>query len=367
MAKEIIKSHGGLDYSKLKERGLNPEEIVDFSVSINPYPVHESILSAVRECSLIRYPDSTAYDLREKIAHNEKCSPREILAVNGTSQGIHLIGEAFLTEKTTSLIASPAYSQYKNISLLKKSIVLEINCTPQTNFRHSIEEITSAIKENKPKIFWICNPNNPTGSYIPKEEMKRIEKAAIESGTIVVIDEAYVAFTKDSLRFRDISPNILRLNSMTKDYGIPGLRLGYIHGDRELLNIIAEYQPEWSISAPAQKAGIACLDEYEYYSGTWSAVRDECERFRGELEKLNLKPIETESNFFMVRLGNRDSLPSSPQGYASQLQIELESKMMQIRDCSSFGYPDYIRIGIHSRDNNNKLIQAIKEAAYIWE
>ncbi len=367
MAKQIIKSHGGLDYSELKKKGLDPEEIIDFSVSINPYPIHESILNAVRECSLIRYPDSSAFELREKIANMEKCSPEEILAVNGTSQGIHLIGEAFLSESTTSLIASPAYSQYKNISLLKKSRVLEINCSPKTNFHHSIEEITHSIRENKPKILWLCNPNNPTGSYIPKDEMKLIEKAAIEADTIVVVDEAYVAFTNDSLRFRDISPNILRLNSMTKDYGIPGLRLGYIHGDRELLNTISDYQPEWSISAPAQKAGIACLNEYKYYSGTWRSVREECERFRGELEKLSLKTIETESNFFMVRLGNRNSSHSHEQGYASLLQAELDSKMMQIRDCSSFGYPDYIRIGVHSRENNNRLIQAIKEADFIWE
>lgn len=367
MAKQVKKSHGGLDYSKLKERGLNPEEIIDFSVSINPYPVHESILNAVRECSLIRYPDSSAYELREKIAHIEKCSPQEILAVNGTSQGIHLIGEACLSDKTTTLIASPAYSQYKNISLLKKSRIVEVLSTPKTNFQHSIKEIIDSIRENKPKIVWICNPNNPTGRYIPKEEMKLIEKAAIGTDTIVVVDEAYVAFTNDSLRFRDISPNILRLNSMTKDYGIPGLRLGYIHGDRALLKKIADYQPEWSISAPAQKAGIACLNEYEYYSGTWRAVRDECERVRGEFEKINLKTIKTESNFFMVRLGNRLSIPSSEQGYASLLQAELESQMMQIRDCSSFGYPDYIRIGIHSRENNNKLIRAIKKAAFIWE
>lgn len=367
MAKQIKKTHGGLNYSKLKERGLNPEEILDFSVSINPYPVHESVLRAVRNCSLIRYPDSTADDLREKIARSENCSPEEILAVNGTSQGIHLIGEAFLSEKSTSLIASPAYSQYKNISLLKKSRVLEVKCTPETKFQHSIEEITRSVRQYKPQILWICNPNNPTGSYIPRDAMTLIEKAAIETNTIIVIDEAYVAFTNETLRFRDISPNILRLNSMTKDYGIPGLRLGYIHGDKGLIKTISDYQPEWSISAPAQKAGIACLGEYEYYSGTWRAVREECGRFRGELEKLNLKTIETESNFFMVRLGSRGEPGHSEPGYASLLQMELEGKMMQIRDCSSFGYPDYIRIGVHSRENNDALLQAIKEAVHIWE
>jgi histidinol-phosphate aminotransferase len=366
LAKHIKKTHGGLDYSRLKERGLNPDEIIDFSVSINPYPVHESIMKAVRNCSLIRYPDSTAFDLREKIAEREKCSAHEILAVNGTSQGIHLIGEAFLNEKTTTLIAAPAYSQYKNISRLMKSTVIEMKSTPATDFNHSASEIIESIRKYKPKIIWLCNPNNPTGTYIDNIKMKSIEKAAIESGTIVVLDEAYVAFTREELRFRDISSNILRLNSMTKDYGIPGLRLGYIHGDRELLKTISDFQPEWSISAPAQQAGIACLDEKDYYAGTWRAVKEECERFRKELGLLGLKVLETESNFFMLRLGNRENL-SEETGYASLLQAELDNKMMQIRDCSSFGYPDYIRIGVLSRENNDKLLQAISETAYIWE
>ena len=365
MAKHIKKTHGGLDYSKLKERGLNPEEIIDFSVSINPYPVHESIIRAVRSCSLIRYPDSSALDLREKIAERENCSVNEILAVNGTSQGIHLIGEAFLNEETTALIAAPAYSQYKNISRLKKSNIIELKCTPETMFTHSIEEITSTIKIIRPKIFWLCNPNNPTGNYIDKTKMKLIQQSALESGTIVVLDEAYVAFTREELRFRDISTNILRLNSMTKDYGIPGLRLGYIHGERELLKKISDYQPEWSLSAPAQQAGIACLEEREYYSRTWKDVKEECERFREKLKLLGLHVLETESNFFMVKLGDRENV-SDGTGFASLLQRELDPKMMQIRDCSSFGYPDYIRIGVHSRENNDKLIQAIREAVHIW-
>jgi len=366
LAKHIKKTHGGLDYSRLKERGLNPEEILDFSVSINPYPVHKNVIKAVRNCSLVRYPDSSALDLRVKIAEREDCSANEVLVVNGTSQGIHLIGEVFLNEKTNTLIAAPAYSQYKNISRLKKSTVIELKCTPETNFNHSIEEITSSIKKYRPKIFWLCNPNNPTGTYIDNLKMQSIQQAAMEAGTIVVLDEAYVAFTSDELRYRDLSPNILRLNSMTKDYGIPGLRLGYIHGERELLKMISDYQPEWSISAPAQQAGIACLEEREYYSGTWKDVKKECERFRQELKLSGLHVLETESNFFMVKLGDRE-INSEQRGYASQLQRELDSKKMQIRDCSSFGYPDYIRIGVHSRENNDKLIQAIREAVPIWE
>lgn len=366
MAKLIENTHGGLDYLNLKEKGLRPEDIIDFSVSINPHPVHERILAAVRNCSLIRYPDSSALDLRKKIAQLEKCSAQEILAVNGTSQGIHLIGEALLNENTTSLIASPAYSQYKNISNLKKSKIIELKSTPETDFNHSVEDIIKSIYEFKPKIFWLCNPNNPTGTFIDNEKLRSIEKAAVEVGTIIVLDEAYIAFTQEKLRFRNISSHVLRLNSMTKDYGIPGLRLGYIHGDREFLKTIALHQPEWSLSAPAQQAGIACLNEREYYSGTWRDVVVECERFRFELQKLGLIVMETEANFFMVRLGNRESC-NNETGYAALLQIELDKHKMQVRDCSSFGYPDYIRIGIHSRENNDKLIEVIKEAVSIWQ
>jgi len=366
LSKDLKKAHGGLDYSRLKKRGLNPDEVIDFSVSINPVPVHENILNAVRNCSLIRYPDSSAYDLREKIAQYENCSVDEILAVNGTSQGIHLIGETFLDSSSTVLIASPAYSQYKSISLLKKSRIIEIQSDPENDFKPDVQKIIDSIRNIKPDIFWICNPNNPTGTYIGKNEMGEIGRAAIEADTIVVIDEAYVAFTNKDLRFKESTSNILRLNSMTKDYGIPGLRLGYIHGEKGLLNSIADHQPEWSLSAPAQQAGIACLEENEYYSASWIDVKRECEDFRKELMKLDLKVYETESNFFMVKLGNRQSVPENERGYASILQESLEKYNMQIRDCSSFGYPDHIRIGVHSAENNRKLLEAIKKEIHLW-
>jgi histidinol-phosphate aminotransferase len=367
LSRHIKKIHGGLDYSQLKKKGIRPEDIIDFSVSINPFPIHKSVIKAVKNCSLIRYPDSAAFDLREKIALLENCTVDEILVVNGTSQGINLIGEAFLDSNSTVLIASPAYSQYKNISLLKKAKIIEIQSDVSKNFNHDVKKIIATIEEKKPTIFWLCNPNNPTGTYIPKDKMEQIETAAIKTGTIVVVDEAYVAFTNKDLRFKKVSPKILRLNSMTKDYGIPGLRLGYIHGDSDILKSIADYQPEWSISSPAQKAGIACLKEYNYYSSTWTAVKEECERIRLSLKQLGLQVYETESNFFMVKLGNRESVPPGKTGYASLLQKALEKKKIQIRDCSSFGYGDHIRIGVHSRKNNEKLYEAIKGEISIWE
>lgn len=366
MDKDMKKSHGGLDYSRLKEKGLDPGDIIDFSVSINPVAVHKNVLNAVRNCSLTRYPDSSACELREKIARHEKCIKDEILAVNGTSQGIHLIGEALLDNNSTVLIASPAYSQYKSISLLKKSRIIEIGSDPENDFKPDVHKIIEKIKDIKPEIFWLCNPNNPTGTYIDKDGMALIGEAALKSGTIVVIDEAYVAFTNKDLRYHESSPNILRLNSMTKDYGIPGLRLGYIHGEKDLLKRIGEYQPEWSLSAPAQLAGIACLGENKYYSASWIDVKKECESFRNSLIELGLKVYETEANFFMVKLGSRSTVPLNERGYASMLQEALEKKQIQIRDCSSFGYPDHIRIGVHSSENNRILLDAIKEDSYLW-
>ncbi|MBN2656497.1 MAG: histidinol-phosphate aminotransferase family protein [Spirochaetales bacterium] len=367
MKKSKSGSHGGLDYGKLREKGIRPEDIMDFSVSINPYPVHERVLKAVKDCDLTRYPDSGARELRENIAGYEGCGPDEILAVNGTSQGIHLIGQAFLDDKSNVLISAPAYSQYRKISELRKTRIEEITSVPEDDFRPPVDRMIEKIKNDRPKLFWICNPNNPTGTYVINKDLKKIEAAAVETGTIVIIDEAYVAFTRDEIRFRDTSANILRLNSMTKDYGIPGLRLGYIHGDPGLLGEIARYQPEWSISAPAQKAGIACLKEREYYRSTWKQVREETDRFRNSLSGLGLKVYGTESNFFMAKLGSRKAVPEGAEGYAAQLQKKLEPRLMQIRDCTSFGLPDHIRIGVHSMENNNRLLDALNEERSIWE
>lgn len=360
-------THGGLDYSRLKSLGLTPDDILDFSVSINPFPVHPNVLKAVKGCTLIHYPDSSAKELREKIAEQEGCTADEILAVNGTSQGIHLLGQAFLNRETSVLIAAPAYSQYKKVSNLQQAAIKEIISVPEKNFVPPVDAIIEEISSNKPKIFWICNPNNPTGTYVSKEDMERIVEEAQQSNTIVVIDEAYVAFTHEELRYRKISSNVLRLNSMTKDYGIPGLRIGYIHGDKKLIDEIIPYQPEWSLSAPAQKAGIACLKEGEYYRKTWKEVREETERFRAKLETLGMKTYSTESNFFMAQLGAGPDKEGVRQNYAAQLQKHLETKNMQIRDCTSFGLPDHIRIGIHSKDNNEKLFAAIEEVSHLWQ
>jgi len=200
-------------------------------------------------------------------------------------------------------------------------------------------------------MIFIGNPNNPTGEYLVRAELEKI-LSHIQDG-LLVLDEAYIGFV-DKRRWSSLKMtrrhNLFVLRSMTKDYALAGLRLGYGVAREEIIATLACIRPPWSVNAVAQEAGILAIKEEGYLKWCQAELKKAKNFLLTELALLELKVIPSEANFFLLKVGN-----------ATTFRQSLLKRMILVRDCTSFGLPHYVRISPRTLPESQKLINAVKE------
>jgi len=353
--------HGGLDYAALKAKGISPEEVLDFSVNVNPFGVPPAVQEAVARASITRYPDTRAGALRERLAEINGVEPEQVLVTNGLSQAIWLLALAYIRPGDLALVLAPTFGEYQVACELIGARVEAWWSRAEDGFRPDIEAIASWVSDHCPRLTWLCNPNNPTGLYLTEKEVRPLLDACAEAGSLLVVDEAYVSFVESAWASVALlkSGHLVLLRSMTKDYALAGLRLGYVLTPAEVTEILNKVQPPWSVNAVAQEAGLAALASEDYYRGTWRKLRGLTQALRRSLLELGLEVFPTDANFLLVRVGN-----------GAQAREELWAHRILVRDCASFGLPAYIRVGTRLEEDNCRLVSCLKhflESAFLWE
>ncbi len=343
-------AHGGIDYGKVEARGLSAEDFLDFSVNVNPFPLPASVKQAIQSACPDRYPDKSCGRLKAAISALNKVKPEQVLVSNGTSPSILYIALAFLEPGDKVLVAGPTYGEYSETSRIMGADVLFRNAAAEDDFASDIASLIRTLVAEKPKILWMCNPNNPTGTYLDKEAVSRVLEACARTGCLLVLDEAYRNFTDTPWNSTDlICDELVILRSMTKDFGLAGLRLGYALASARIVQILDLVQPPWSVSAQAQGAGIAALGELAYYENTWNMLRTLRDSLRQSLLALGFDVMQTKTNFMMLR---------HPE--AERIRRRLEQERILVRDCISFGLSDFLRIGVRTAELNKRLIESLK-------
>lgn len=349
-------SHGGINPWTMKEAGINPDDVKDFSVSINPVSLPPSIQRVIQNSAIYRYPDSRSRSLVEKLSREYGHPPEELMVVNGTSQAIFLIAAAFLETGDTTLIAGPTYSEYRDASEVSGARVIEYRAREEKNFKPDSRKLSRIIREEQPKVFWICSPNNPTGSWLEEKQLLELSTACVESGCLMVLDEAYRCFAPPGLLPELSLPAVISLHSMTKDFCIPGLRLGWIRGKAPVIETLLRRQPDWSVSAPAQDAGSACMDKLDYFEESWKETRENTLLMADRLQALGLTVFPSAGNFLLVGIGKK----SGDNAAVKKLSRELWKELILVRDCASFGLEGFIRIGTRSLTDIDVLLKIIE-------
>lgn len=342
--------HGGPDYAELERLGISSDEIIDFSSNLNPRGFPPGIRPLVKSTRLSRYPDSRCTALRRMIARKTGLSEDNVIAGNGSTELIRLTAAAYLDKSDKALIIEPTYGEYCTACRIAGAGVISRTLSAEDNFRLDADVIVRIIKDARPKAVFICNPNNPTGAYLDRSGFEKIMAAAPDS--LIVLDEAYIFFASHSWPSVELldKGNLLIVRSMTKDYSLAGLRLGYALGNREIIETLSRICPSWNVNAVAQHAGIVALQQEKYLEDSRRLVYEGKRYLIEELEKLGLHCLPSEANFFLVRVGN-----------AAELRNRLLSKKILVRDCASFGLPDYIRISPRTMKKNRKIINALRE------
>jgi histidinol-phosphate aminotransferase len=346
--------HGGIDNEELKRLEVAPEAVLDFSVSINPFGPPPGIVEALTSTSIEQYPDPEAGELRQALADKIHVSPSQLIVGSGSTELIRLIAAAYFEPDDLVVIPQPTYSEYEIACQLADAKIMKQPVIIEPDFHPDVNEITKLLRTHRPKAIFLCNPNNPTGQYISKEEVSQIMSSAPAS--LIVLDEAYIAFTENAWASADLigHGNLVIIRSMTKDYALAGLRLGYAIAAEPIISILKRVRPPWNVNTVAQKAGLLVLNNDRHLTGCYNQIKKAKKFLINELERLGLSSLPSPTNFFLVRVGN-----------AAAFRQVLLKKNMLVRDCTSFGLPQYIRLAPRSLPECRKLIEAIKDSGVI--
>ena len=337
----MLRGHGDDGYAQ-------PTEIKhDFSSNVCREALPEGLLEHLRQGleGLSHYPEPASESLRATIARREGVTPASVLVTNGATEAIYLAAQAF--PRRISYVLQPTFSEYADACRL---------------YGHQLRSIRRLDEVGEDaSMVWLCNPNNPTGTVIPREAL--LELVVAHPKVIFVVDQSYEAFCREPLlTVGEVAGygNLLLLHSMTKQYALPGLRLGYLTGAEQLVSKVERMLQPWSVNMLAQQAGMFVLEERfkrkkkrgamfadEYLRETqrlWAAV--------AEIE--GMEPLPTTTNFFLVRL-------ERPCG--SELKAWLAERGILIRDASNFEGLDghYVRMAAQRPDENNLLIEKLRE------
>ncbi len=260
-------AHGSAPAAELRPTGGQGPPVIDFSVSTNPLGPPPSVLAAVAGLSqrdVWRYPDPTASALREAIAAPLGTDPDAVVAGNGSAELIWTLALAAVRPRPEEvLILGPTFGEYERASRLLGAGVDVVRAGPQNEFLLDVPHVAGRIRQRRPRVVWLCNPNNPTGRYLPPPDVQALLEAATDAGALLVIDEAYAPFVDGATSPLPLlsGGHLVLLRSLTKDYALAGLRLGYAVTTPGLAASLRLAQPPWSVSAPAQLAGLAALAE----------------------------------------------------------------------------------------------------------
>ena len=345
--------HGGLNPRELESLGLCPEEVLDFSASINPLGAGPGIKAALRRLSPDAYPDRSCLKLRRALGSHLGIEPEAILVGNGSTELIHLIARAFLSPGETAVIFTPTFGEYAAACRLGGVFPVCIPSHREAEFRWDLPDALNRIAVLKPSLVFVCNPNNPTGTYLGEDEVGQIGKV-MDSHGLLVLDEAYRSFVDKRWSSQALlrMGNVVLLRSMTKDYGLAGLRLGYLLAAPAVVAKVGKFQYSWSVSAAAQAAGLVALDHPRHVERGRRMVGASKNFLEGTLNRMGLECLPSAANFLLIRVGD-----------ASRLRLELLKRYkICVRDCGSFGLPEHIRVGVRTIEDSRRLVRALKLA-----
>ncbi|MDO9067884.1 MAG: threonine-phosphate decarboxylase CobD [Deltaproteobacteria bacterium] len=347
--------HGGNVFTVARKLGVSPDSISDFSASINPFGlsavVRKSLICALD--SLIHYPDSSHRDLKLALARHHNLSPANFAIANGSTELIYNLPAMLSGNK--ALIISPSFSEYIRALAQHHWEVQHFTLSPASNFSIDTDALQKILASGV-DVLYLCNPGNPNGTIYPLRVVEKIYRLCIDTGTFLVLDEAFMDFCEEASakRFVVRGDNAIVLRSMTKFFGIPGLRLGYSISNDTMAERLDSMGGPWSVNTLALVAGVSALQDSEQNQRIVEFIRQERRDLFESLEQFpQLKVYPSSTNFLLIEIKKGMS--------ARELKERLEHHHILIRDCSSFmGLTNgFFRIAVRNREENQRLLECL--------
>ena len=340
--------HGGKTFRNFGKKTL------DFSSNISPAGIPKNVKSLLRQNlkNIEDYPDNDSSSLMMSLKKYTGLDKRNLVVGNGAIEIIYNFCFAFLSEKTPVLIPIPTFQEYETASKLNNS---KISFFKTMDLSEEIDSFISKIPKNG--CVFLCNPNNPTGKLISKKQILSIIKESKKLSTMVFVDECFIELVPDAnesvIKYVKKFDNLFVLRSLTKSFGIPGIRIGYGAASKQIVEILQKIKIPWSINSLAQDAGVAALKNKSHLTKSKEIIKKESQFIKNKIAKLDGYECQNSSTNFILIKTKQDS---------KKIQNQLLKQNILIRDCKNFRGLDnhFIRIAIKSHKDNLKLVTALE-------
>lgn len=350
-----MSEHGGNIYEASRLTGIPEERIVDFSASINPIGVPKGVARTIKKriSRLFHYPEPFAESLATRIGTAIDVPSESIICGNGSTELIYLIPRVL--RPAVVLIPEPSFREYERACLISGAQkIAGQRLKAEKNFDLKADEFIRAMETVSAPgtctMAFLCNPNNPTGRLVAKEDTLKIAQAAASLGCYLVVDEAFIDYCPEETVVASVrdNPYLIVLRSLTKFYALAGLRIGYavVHG--ELADRFQASREPWTVNSLAQAAALEALGDEKYQKRSWEFMKQEKVFIEKALGKLTVKYYPSRANYYLLESDK-----------AGMIRTALKEKGILVRDCSNFTGLDsrFLRIAVRTRRENRMLLK----------
>ena len=359
MENELIRYHGGNIHAAARDSGLAATDFLDFSANINPLGLSLQVRAALLATMdlVVAYPDPDAVALKQSIADTYKVPGECIETGNGAVELIYLLCRALSPRRV--LLPAPTFGEYEAAASAAGLPIVRLPLPADDGFIADLAAIGASLQRDD--VLFFCNPNNPSGAIMTCEQLAPLLAQAEAAGAHVVVDESFIDFRPSEQaescrtligRFRSLSV----LHSLTKFLAVPGLRLGFLLAEPDLVRRLSLLRDPWNVNVMAKAAGVAGLQDLAYRQETVQLVAEQKDWLKNELQSISgVKPFAPSVNFILADIGIT--------GWsAAALQQRLWADRILIRNCASFsGLSDrYIRLAVKRPAENRQLIASLK-------
>ncbi|GGH78950.1 histidinol-phosphate aminotransferase [Pullulanibacillus pueri] len=333
-----------------KEFGL--EKVIKLASNENPFgsspKAIEAMNAAIKDVAV--YPDGHATELRQALSHLHGLSEDQFIFSNGLDELIHMLSHSILEKGSNTVTADITFSSYKIAAQIEGAEIKEV---PLIKGRFDLQGILEAIDENT-GIVWICNPNNPTGDILYKDEFE-IFLEKVPPHVVVVSDEAYYEYVAhkdypDTIKYLERFPNLVIMRTFSKAYGLAGLRIGYGMADANLIKALEPVRQPFNASRIAQKAAIAALDDHAFIDMAVQKTHEGLDQYYTFCEEYGLHYFQSYANFILIDFNTSGEEVFNyllPRGFIVRVGVAK-------------GMPNTVRITIGSKEENEAIINCLK-------
>ena len=333
--------------------GLDETDIIKLASNEHPLGPSPTALAAIARAAaeLTRYPDGAGFELKPMLAKRNGVDARQIVLGNGSNDILELSAHAFLRPGTSAIFARHSFAVYPLATQAFGATCIEV---PARNYGHDLDAMRKAIRDDT-RIIWVANPNNPTGTWLPANEIKSFVEA-VPRQVLVVLDEAYNEYLPpeqqaDTARWLAEFPHLVLSRTFSKAYGLAALRVGYGLMDANVAALLERVRQPFNVNALAQAAAIAALDDAAYVRESYDKNRSGMRQLEAGFQALGLEFIPSHANFICVRVGD-----------AAGVNLALLRRGIIVRPVANYALPEFLRITIGTADENARFLGALGEA-----